>query len=77
MFFLGAFENRTDLMLISPKAVSGQSTSRRNVQVSADCGQYNLAFEKFDKFRDDLIRRLFHEPVPGIANDHTFNIRRH
>ena len=38
------------------------------------CG---LAVEKFDEFRDHLIRRFFHEPVSGVANDHAFHIRRH
>ena len=32
----------------------------------------SLAAEKFDKFRDDLIGRFFHEPVPGFANDQSF-----
>jgi hypothetical protein len=37
-------------------------------------GYRGLASEKFDKFGDDLIRRLFHKPVAGIANDHAFNV---
>ena len=40
-------------------------------------GLCSLAVEKFDEFRDDLIRRFFHEPVAGITNDHAFDIRRH
>jgi hypothetical protein len=36
----------------------------------------SLAIQKFDKLRDDLIRRFFHEPVAGITNDHAFDIRR-
>jgi hypothetical protein len=35
---------------------------------------FGLAIQKFDQLRDDLIRRLFHEPVAGIANDHAFDI---
>jgi hypothetical protein len=35
-----------------------------------------LAVEKLDEFRDDLIRRFFHQPVPGFTNDHAFNICR-
>ena len=37
----------------------------------------SLATEEFDEFRDDLIRRLFHEPVPGMTDDDAFNMRRH
>ena len=40
-------------------------------------GLCGLAVEKFDEFRDDLIRCFFHEPVSGVTNDHAFNIRRH
>jgi hypothetical protein len=36
-----------------------------------------LAIEKLDEFGDDLIGRFFHEPVPGITNDHPLNILRH
>jgi hypothetical protein len=36
---------------------------------------YGLAIQKFDQLRNDLMRRFFHEPVAGIANDHAFDIR--
>lgn len=31
-----------------------------------------LAIEEFDEFGDNLLRRFFHEPMAGIANDHPF-----
>jgi hypothetical protein len=37
----------------------------------------SLATEEIDEFRDDLIRRFFHQPVPGMTDDDAFNIRRH
>src|SRR5713101_4953693 len=40
-------------------------------------GLRRLPIEEFDEFRNDLIRRFFHEPVPGITNDHAFDIRCH
>jgi len=33
-----------------------------------------LSIDEFDELRNNLIRRLFHEPVPGVANDDAFNI---
>ena len=36
-----------------------------------------LAGEKIYEFRDDLVRRFFHEPVPRTTYDHAFNIFRH
>jgi hypothetical protein len=33
-----------------------------------------LAVEDFDKFRNDLIRRFFHEPVPRPFDDHALYI---
>lgn len=38
---------------------------------------YSLAVEKFDEFRDDLIRHFFHHLIYGITDDYAFNIRRH
>ena len=37
----------------------------------------SLATEEVDEFRDDLIRRFFHQPVPRMTDDDAFNIRRH
>jgi hypothetical protein len=55
---------------IRPEYCSPEGARQDRVEL---CG---LAIQKFDELRDDLIRRFFHEPVAGIANDHAFDIRR-
>ena len=35
-----------------------------------------LAIEKFNQFRDDLVRRLFHQPMPPALDEHTLDIGR-
>ena len=37
----------------------------------------SLATEEVDECRDDLIRRFFHQPVPGMTDDDAFHMRRH
>ena len=37
----------------------------------------SLTVDKLYKSRDNLIRRFFHEPVPGVTNDHALNILCH
>ena len=39
--------------------------------------RYRLAIEELNELGDDLIRGLFHEPVPGATDDDTFDIRCH
>jgi hypothetical protein len=53
-----------------PGILQAEGTSQDRVVL------HGLAIQKFDQFRDDLILRFFNEPVAGIANDHTFDIRR-
>ena len=56
------------------KAFAARTWASRVVMERSIAG---LAIEKFDEFGDDLIGGFFHQPVPGIADDHPFNIRRH
>jgi hypothetical protein len=61
---------REGLPTICPEYCRPEGTSQDRMVL------HGLAIQKFDQFRDDLILRFFHEPVAGIANDHTFDIRR-
>jgi hypothetical protein len=36
-----------------------------------------LAIEKFDQFRDHLVRRLFHQPVASTFDEYALDIGRH
>ena len=44
--------------------------------VSNGASDADLAIEKFYQFRDDLVRRLFHQPMPPALDEHTLDIGR-
>ena len=71
----GLFQTANDISVASPRQHDDAGQAGRAAEHPADRARFGHSTrEKVQEFRDDLVRRLFDEPVPRPSNEHALDV---